>query len=126
MHTVNTKFERAQRFWFLWVPLTTAVALFLTLVVWVRSTLAQEPAQPNAQASYASAEDAGQALYEAVLSDNMQSILQILGDRKELASSGDDQEDKGERKQFAAKYEEMHRWVRQADANSPIIPVRKR
>ena len=91
----------------------TTVTLFLTLIVWVRISLAQGTVQPND----ASAEQASQALYEAVQNGNQQAILQILGDRKELASSGDELEDKVERKQFAAKYQQVHRLVRQADGS---------
>jgi hypothetical protein len=113
MHTENTKLERVQRFWLFWLPLTIAVALFLALTVWARLSLARGAAPP----AYASAEQASQALYEAVQNDNEQAILQILRDRKGLASSGDELEDNVERKQFAAKYQEMHRLVRQADGS---------
>ena len=111
MHTANIKVERVQRFWFFWLPLMPAVALFLTLMVWVRVSIAQETAQPT----YASAQQAIQALYDAVQNNNEQTILQILGGRKELASSGDELKDKAERKQFVEKYQQMHRLVRQTD-----------
>jgi hypothetical protein len=107
---MHTKLERVQRFWFFSLPLMTGVTVFLTLAVWAVS-LAQGAAQPT----YASAEQASQALYKAVQNDNERAILQILGGRKELASSGDGLEDKLERKQFAAKYQEMHRLIRQAN-----------
>jgi hypothetical protein len=68
----------------------------------------------------ASAEQATQALYEAVQNDNEQAILQILGGRKELASSGDGLEDKVERQQFATKYQQMHRLVRQSDGSMAL------
>jgi hypothetical protein len=113
MHRANLKLERVERFWFFWLPLMSAVALLLTVMVWVRVSVAQETAQPT----YASAEQATQALYDAVQNDNEQRILQILGGRKELTSSGDELEDKTERKQFAAKYQEMHRLVRQDDGS---------
>ena len=45
----------------------------------------------------------------------MRAILHVVGGRKELAASGDPQEDKAARKQFASKYQEMHRFVRQSD-----------
>ena len=108
-----SKLERVQRFRFSWPPLMTAVTLFMTLVVGVRPSLAQGAAQPT----YASAGQATQALYEAVQNNNEQAILQILGGRKELASSGDGLEDKVERELFAGKYQEMHRLVRQADGS---------
>jgi len=113
MQTAKAKLERVRSFWFFWLPLTTAVTLFLTLTVWVLVAPGQEPSQPT----YASPEQASQALYEAVQKDNEQTILQILGGQKELATSGDELEDKAERRQFAAKYAEMHRLVRQADGS---------
>ena len=113
MHTKNAKLEPVQRFWFFYLPRMAAAALFSLLLVSVRSTHANQPAQPT----YASAEKATQALYEAVQKDNEQMILQILGGKKDLATSGDELADKAERKQFAAKYAEMHRLVRQTDGS---------
>jgi hypothetical protein len=39
--------------------------------------------------------------------------LQIVGGRREIVFLGDPQDDKATRKQFAAKYKEMHRFARQ-------------
>jgi hypothetical protein len=111
MQIANTKLDTLDRFWFFWVPLTIAVALFLTLTIWVRLSLGQGRPHPT----YASPEEASQALCEAVQNDNEQAILQILGGRKELVFSGDPQDDKAARRQFAAKFKEMHRFVRQFD-----------
>jgi hypothetical protein len=111
MQIANTRLDILDRFWFFWLPLTTAIAIFLALTIWVRVSLAQE----RPQATYASPEEASQALYEAVQNDNKQAILQILGGRKELAISEDPQDDKAARKLFAAKFKEMHRFVRQSD-----------
>ena len=111
MQRANTGLEKLNRFWFFWLPLTTAVALFLALTVWVRLSLGQGRPQPT----YASPEEASQALCEAVQNDNEQAILLILGGRKELAISDDPQDGKAARKQFAAKFKEMHRFVRQSD-----------
>ena len=110
MQIANTRFDTVDRLWFFWVPLTTAVALFLTLTIWVRVSLGQG----RPQATYASPEEASQALYEAVQNDHEQAILQILGGRKELAFSGSP-DDNAARKLFAAKFKEMHRFVRQSD-----------
>jgi hypothetical protein len=116
MHTVNAKSERLERFSFFWLPLITALALLLALTV--RARLA--PAQGTTQPAYASAEQASEALYKAVQKRDEQAILQILGGQKELISSGDEQEDKFERKRFAEKYQEMHRLVRQADGSKVL------
>jgi len=110
MQIANTRLDTLDRFWFFWLPLTIAVALFVTLTIWVRVSLGQGRPQPT----YASPEKASQALYEAVQNDNEQAIFQILGGRKELAFSGD-RDNKAARKLFAAKFKEMHRFVRQSD-----------
>jgi len=111
MQTTKTRFEAFDRFWVFWRPLTTAVALCFVLTVWVKLSLAQG----RPEATYGSPAEASQALYDAIQKDNEQALLHILGGRKELAASGDPQEDKAVRKQFAAKYQEMHRFVRQSD-----------
>jgi hypothetical protein len=110
MQIANTRLDTLDRFWFFWVLLTTVVAIFLALTIWVRVSVGQG----RPQATYASPEEASQALCEAAQNDNEQAILQILGGRKELAFSGDP-DDKAARKQFAAKFKEMHRFVRQSD-----------
>jgi hypothetical protein len=111
MQIANTRLDTLHRFWFFWVQLTIAVALCLTLTIWVRVSLGQGRPQPT----YASPEEASQALYEAAENDNELAILQILGGHKELILSGDPQDDKAARRQFAAKFKEMHRFVRQFD-----------
>lgn len=114
MRKVDTKLENDRQFWFFWLPLMTT--LFLALVVWVRQSSAQEAAQPT----YATAELASQALYQAVQNGNEQAILQILGGRQEVASSGDNLKDNAERRQFATKYQEMHRLVRQSNGTTVL------
>jgi hypothetical protein len=108
--------ERVRRSCSFWLPLTIVAALFLALTAWTQRSLAQGAAQPT----YASAEQATQALRDAVQNDNEQVILQVLGCRKELASSGDGLRDKAERKEFATKYQEMHRLVREADGSTVL------
>src|ERR1700721_3100967 len=111
MQTASTTLKTLDRFWFFWLPLTTAIAIFLALTIWGRVSLGQGRPQPT----YAAPEEASQALYEAVQNDREQTILQILGVRKELVLSDDPQDDKAARRQFAAKFKEMHRFVRQFD-----------
>ena len=111
MQIANTRLDSLDRFWFFWVPMTITVALFLTLTIWVRVSLGQGRPQPT----YASPEEASQALYGAAQNDNEQAILQILGGHKEFVLSDDPQDDKVARRQFAAKFKEMHRFVRQFD-----------
>jgi hypothetical protein len=94
MDAANAKLERVERFWFFWLPLMTGVAIFLGLFLSARIALSQENAQP----SDASAEQASQALYEAVKDDNEQAISRSSGAWNELTSSRDELEDKVERK----------------------------
>jgi Protein of unknown function (DUF2950) len=72
-------------------------------------------AQTQQQTTFASAEQASKALYEAVRNKDDQAVQSILGAAPELASTGNDDQDKLERERFAQKYKEMHRLVREPD-----------
>jgi hypothetical protein len=80
---------------------------------------AQQSAQPSAQVSaqqtFTSAADAGKSLFQAVQSNNSETIVNILGGPTELASSGDEPQDKLDRECFVQKYQQMHRMVREAN-----------
>jgi hypothetical protein len=80
----------------------------------IPSSFAQEPAQQT----FPSAEAASHALFLAAQSGNEQALVHILGGGKELASSDDGAEDKIDREQFAQKYQEMHRLVRESDGTT--------
>lgn len=73
--------------------------------------LAQQPTQPT----FSSAAEASQSLFDAVQHNNLQGIVNILGGPTELASCGDDSQDKAERELFVQKYREMHRLAREGD-----------
>jgi hypothetical protein len=77
-------------------------------------------AQKSTQESFSSAEAASHALLVAVQSDNEQALARILGGGTELVSTDDRAEDKLEREQFAKKYEEMHRLVREPDGSTVL------
>jgi DUF2950 family protein len=111
MHTANKRFETIQPGW---LTATRRVGLALLVVSCVHPSFAQEPNQKT----FASAEEASRALFLAVQRDNEQAVMQILGGGKELVSSSDEVEDKLERAQFAKKYEEMHRLVREQDGTT--------
>jgi hypothetical protein len=93
--------------------LTAAVAFGTILLVVTMGALSH--AQKTTQKTFSSAEEASHALFVAVQSDNQAALMQILGGSKELVSSDDEIEDKVEREQFAQKYEEMHRLVKEPD-----------
>jgi hypothetical protein len=89
------------------------------LLVNVAASLILAVAQPTLaqtqQKTFASAEQASQALYEAVLNEDGRAVMGILGAAPELTSTGNDEEDKLDRERFAEKYREMHRLVREPD-----------
>ena len=104
MRKVNTKLESVPQFWFFWPP---SSSFWRCLCGSASPAPRRRPNRPMPLRNRSS-----QALYQAVQNGNEQAILQILGGRPELASSGDDLKDKAERKQFATKYQESHRLVR--------------
>jgi hypothetical protein len=79
-----------------------------------QSSFAQEPAQQT----FPTAEAASDALFLAAQSGNEQVLVYILAGGKELVSSGDEAEDKIDREQFAQKYRQMHRLVRESDGTT--------
>jgi Protein of unknown function (DUF2950) len=69
-------------------------------------------AQETGQRTFASAEDASRALFDAMQAQDEQAPLTILGQAgKDILSSGDPQEDSDARVGFVVKYQEMHRFV---------------
>jgi len=73
--------------------------------------LAQQPSQT----AFPSPADASQRLFQAVQGNQELEITSILGGPSDLASSHDDAQDKVDRQLFVEKYQEMHRWGRDAD-----------
>jgi hypothetical protein len=95
---------------------TLAIGAVILAVTLVPSSLAQE----STQQSFPSAQAASHALFIAVQSGNDKALAQILGGGMELVSSDDSAEDQLEREQFAKKYEEMHRLVREPDGTTVL------
>ena len=91
----------------------------LFLVGFANSSFAQD-AQPK---MFASPGAAVAALFAATQQQNEQAVEQILGGGKQVTSSGDDVQDKLEREQFAQKYQEMHRLVREPDGNTVVLYI---
>jgi hypothetical protein len=96
-----------------------ASALFaLSLGCSVLPTLAQEPGQRT----FASAEDAGHALFAAMQTPDDQSPLSILGpDGRDVLLSGDPVEDLDARSGFVVKYQEMHRFVTEPNGTVSLV-----
>ena len=99
---------------------STVLALFLLgllfLVGFANSSFAQD-AQPK---MFASPSAAVEALFQATQQQDEQALEGILGAGKQVTSSGDDVQDKLEREQFAEKYQEMHRLVREPDGTTVL------
>src|SRR6202030_119150 len=93
-----------------------AAAIFMTGLVPSRS-LAQQPGQRT----FSSPEEAGSALVAAALKNDGKAMLEILGpEGKQVVSSGDEVEDAESHVNFARRYQEMHRFVREPDGTTVI------
>jgi hypothetical protein len=90
--------------------------IVLFVIGYSQLTLAQQASEKTV----ASANQAAQALYEAVTNKDEGAVVSILGAAPELTSSGDATIDKLEHEQFAKKYREMHRLVREPDGNTVL------
>ncbi len=93
-----------------------AAALLLT-ACWPTRSMAQQ----QGQKTFSSAEEASQALASAAEKNDEKAMLDILGpDGKQLVSSGDATEDTNNRANFAQKYYQMHRLVREPDGTTTL------
>ncbi|MGC1482410.1 MAG: DUF2950 domain-containing protein [Candidatus Acidiferrum sp.] len=113
MEQKTLKFEQ-----FHWTNLSklAVVAILLTVCFPTRSV-----AQQEGQKTFSSADDASQALFAAARSDDEKAMLEILGsDAKQIVSSGDATEDAESRANFAKKYAEMHRLVKEPDGTTSL------
>src|SRR6267143_1596399 len=78
-------------------------------------------AQEPGQRTFASAEDASRALFDAMQAQDEQAALSILGPAgKDVLSSGDPVEDLDARTGFVVKYQEMHRFVTETDGTATL------
>jgi hypothetical protein len=93
----------------------TAIAAAL-FALHLASSAAMAAAQPPR--TFASAQEASNALYLAVQGNDDKALTAILGAGKELVSSHDSAQDRLDRKRFITKYREMHRLVREPDTGT--------
>jgi hypothetical protein len=78
--------------------------------------------QAPGQRVFTSAEDAGREFFAAMQSQDEQAPLRILGPAgKDILSSGDPEEDSDTRVGFVVKYQEMHRFVTEANGAVSLI-----
>jgi hypothetical protein len=92
-----------------------AIVPFAMLAMWATTGAYPGLAQQSAQQTFPSAEEASQSLFQAVQHNNVQAIANILGGPTELASCGDEVQDKLDRELFVKKYQEMHRLGRETE-----------
>jgi Protein of unknown function (DUF2950) len=100
------------------VRFAMAVLLVLTLACSSAPIFAQEAGQKT----FASAEEASRALFEAMQAQDDRAPLNILGQAgKDILTSGDPEEDSNARVGFVVKYQEMHRFVSEANGTVSLI-----
>src|SRR5579863_1340240 len=98
------------------LPKLAAVAFLMTACSAIPSM-----AQQQGQKTFSSAEQASEALVTAVQNNDEKAMLDIFGrDGKQVVSSGDDTEDAQMRANFAQKYKEMHRLLREPDGTTTL------
>jgi hypothetical protein len=95
------------------VRIATAVAALL-VIGQTRWSVATETT------TFPSAAEASEALFQAAKNCDEHALEAIIGAGEELTSCGDESTDKREREQFAQKYQEMHRLVREPDGTTVL------
>jgi hypothetical protein len=92
-----------------------AAAAVMVAAAFCSSALAQQPGQKT----FSSAQQAADALAAAAQNNDEKAMLAILGPSgKEVVSSGDEAEDADSRANFAKRYQEMHRLVKEPDGTT--------
>lgn len=95
-----------------------AILVSLPLTASFAPVFAQQPGQQT----FATPQDAAQALFMAMKSQDEQAPLRVLGpDAKEVVSSGDPVEDSDAHAGFVAKYEQMHRFAKEGEGSEALI-----
>ncbi len=103
---------------FYWANLAqlAAVAILFTACFPTRSM-----AQQTGQKTFASPQDASNALFTAMQNNDEKALLDILGpDGKQIVSSGDEAEDAESRAHFVERYQQMHRLVKEPDGTTVL------
>jgi hypothetical protein len=118
----NTMLQRILIFvqpeWKSFIRLAAPIVFALSLGCSFVPTFAQQPGQRT----FASAEEAGSALFAAMRAQDEQSPLSILGPAgKDVVSSGDATEDLDARVGFVVKYQEMHRFVTEPNGTITLV-----
>jgi len=94
-----------------------AIIGFTTCALFIAAYARFTRAEAAAVETFASPEQAAKALYVAVRDTDQDALTRILRLGKEAVSSADPAQDRIDREQFARKYREMHRLVREPDGS---------
>ena len=113
MRRTKLNFDR-----FHWANLSKLAAVTILLTACLpASSIAQQPGQKT----FATAEDASNALVTSAQSNDLKALIEILGPAgKQIVSSGDEAEDAQNRANFVQKYQEMHRLVKEPDGTTTL------
>jgi hypothetical protein len=113
MQRTNSSFGKLN--WASLAKLAAVAILFMGCVP------ARSIAQQTGQKTFPSAEEASNALFTAAQNNDEKAMMGILGpEGKQIVSSGDDAEDAQNRANFAQKYQEMHRIVKEPDGTTTL------
>jgi hypothetical protein len=94
-----------------------AIIGFTTCALFIAAYAPFARAEAAAVETFASPEQAAKALYVAARDNDQDALTRILRIGKEAVSSADPAQDRIDREQFARKYREMHRLVREPDGS---------
>jgi Protein of unknown function (DUF2950) len=98
------------------LPKLAAVAI-VALGCFAAHSMAQQPGQRT----FSSPEEASNAFVTAMQGNDEKAMLDILGaDGRQIVSSGDETEDAQTRANFVARYQEMHRLVKEPDGTTTL------
>jgi len=115
MSDKNSKGARMQ-----WQSKFMSAALLLALAFVLFAGIAG--AQEAGQKTFANAQDAGKALYDAVKSGDKPAMEAVLGSSSaSIISSGDEVQDKNNGDRFTQRYEQMNRWAKEINGNQTLI-----
>jgi hypothetical protein len=99
----------------------TGIAKLATVAIFLMGLLPHSLAQQAGQKTFASAEEASNALVTAAQGSDEKAMLDILGpDGRQIVSSGDEAEDGQSRANFVQSYRDMHRLVKEPDGTTVL------
>jgi hypothetical protein len=109
-------YSKSQRFKTLeYAAIGARLLLFASCIV---GCTKQTPVTPLSQTTFATPEEAGQALQNASRAEDDGSLVRILGAKSQaILYSGNPAEDKAALQSFARKYDRMNRWVTMTDGS---------